>query len=70
MRRRGVRGGLWAFVYLAVRRVLEFVVLVIRPESTNQVELLARRHEVVVLRRQVGRPDRKMNWRHCRSSSA
>ena len=51
-----VRGGLWAFAYLALRRLLEFVVLVIRSDSANQVELLALRHEVGVLRRQVGRP--------------
>jgi len=56
MRRNRVRGGLWALAYLALRRLLEFVVLVIRSESNNQLELLALRHEVAVLRRQVGRP--------------
>jgi len=56
MRRHRVSGGLWAFAYLALRRLLELVVLVIRSDRTNQVELLALRHEVAVLRRQLGRP--------------
>ena len=56
MNRHRVRGGLWAFAYLALRRLLELVVLAIRSESANQVELLALRHEVAVLRRQLGRP--------------
>jgi putative transposase len=58
MRRLGhqVRGGLWAFVYLALRHVLGFSLVLVRSENTNQVELLALRHEVAVLRRQVGRP--------------
>jgi len=51
-----VSGGLWAFAYLALRRLLELVVLVIRSENANHVELLALRHEVAVLRRQLGRP--------------
>ena len=56
MRRHWVRGGLWAFVYLALHRVLELVFVLMRSESTNQVELLALRHEIAVLRRQIGRP--------------
>jgi len=56
MRRHLVHGGLWAFVYLALRRVLDLVVLLMRSERSNRVELLALRHEVAVLRRQVGRP--------------
>ena len=56
MRRHRARGGLWAFVYLALRHVLGLVVVMMRSESTNQVELLALRHEIAVLRRQVSRP--------------
>jgi hypothetical protein len=56
MRRHRVRGGLWVFVYLAVRRLLEFAVLTARSDDAKEVELLALRHEVAVLRRQVGRP--------------
>ena len=56
MERHRVRGGLWAFAYLALRRLLELVVLVIRSDSSSHVELLALHQEVAVLRRQVGRP--------------
>ena len=50
------RGQLWAFVYLAVRHLLGMVVLLFRSERSNEIELLALRHEVAILRRQVGRP--------------
>ena len=50
-----MRGGLWAFVYLAVRRLFELVVLMARAGSTNEVELLVLRQEIAVLRRQIGR---------------
>jgi putative transposase len=56
MRGRRARGQLWAFVYLAVRRMLELVVLSLRSERVKEIELLALRHEVAILRRQVGRP--------------
>ena len=56
MRGRRSRGHLWAFAYLAVRRLLELVVVVARSEEANEVELLALRHEVAILRRQVARP--------------
>jgi len=54
---RGIRTGsqLWAFVYLAVRRLLELVVLLARSHDVKEIELLALRHEVAMLRRQVGR---------------
>jgi putative transposase len=50
------RGQLWAFVYLAVRHLLGMIVLLFRSERSNEIELLALRHEVAILRRQVGRP--------------
>lgn len=56
MRRQRVRGGLWALLYLALRRLLELVVVLMRSERANQIELLALRHENAVLKRQVGRP--------------
>jgi len=34
-RRHEVRGGLWAFPYLALRRVLELVLVLLRSENTN-----------------------------------
>ena len=56
MRQHRVRGGLWALIYLALRRVLEFVVVMMHSDHANQVELLAPRHEITVLRRQISRP--------------
>jgi transposase InsO family protein len=55
MRRRRARGQLWSFVYLAVRRLFDLFLLSCRSERSKEVELLALRHEVEVLRRQVGR---------------
>src|ERR1022692_682855 len=51
------RGQIWAFVYLAVRHLLGVVVLSFRSEPSKEIELLALRHEVAILRRQVGRSD-------------
>ncbi len=56
MRGRRARGQLWAFVYLAVRRLFELFLLSFRSEQSKEVELLTLRHEVGVLRRQVARP--------------
>ena len=55
MRRRRTRAQLWAFVYLAFRRLLELIILVGRSDDAKEVELLTLRHEVAVLRRQVKR---------------
>jgi hypothetical protein len=49
-------GQLWAFVYLVVRRLLGLALLFLRTEQSKDVELIALRHEVAILRRQVGRP--------------
>ncbi|MGA2305028.1 MAG: integrase core domain-containing protein [Acidimicrobiales bacterium] len=56
MRGGRTRGQLWAFVYLALRRLLELLVLLSRSEEAKEIELLALRHEVAVLRRQLRRP--------------
>ena len=55
MGRHRARGQLWAFVYFAVRRLFDLFLLSCRSERSKEVELLALRHEVEVLRRQVGR---------------
>ena len=47
---------MWALLYLGLRRLFELVVLLLRSEATNEVELLALRHEIAVLQRQIGRP--------------
>jgi putative transposase len=56
MRGRRRRGLLWTFVYFAIRSLLGFGVLAFRSERSSEIELLALRHEVAVLRRQIERP--------------
>jgi len=46
----------WSFVYLALRRSLELVLLCFRSAEAKETEILVLRHELVVLRRQHPRP--------------
>ena len=43
-------------LYVVVRRLLEFVVLLGRDDRAKELEILVLRHELSILRRQVGRP--------------
>jgi putative transposase len=45
-----------SFVYLVVRRLLAFLVLLGRGDRSKELEILVLRHELAILRRQVGRP--------------
>ena len=51
-----LRSQLWSFAYLAVRRVLSLVVLVLRRSESKEIEILVLRHELEMLRRQQPRP--------------
>jgi transposase len=42
---------LWSFVYFALRRVFELAALLARSERSKELEILALRHELAVLRR-------------------
>jgi len=44
-----------AFLYLSLRRVLELVALCFRSSEFKELEIVVLRHELEVLRRQVGR---------------
>jgi hypothetical protein len=46
----------WSF-YLTFGHVLRFLVLLVRGDRSKEIEILALRHQVAVLRRQVHRPD-------------
>jgi putative transposase len=47
---------IWSFVYLALRHVLELIMLCCRSTETNEIEILVLRHELAILRRQHRRP--------------
>jgi hypothetical protein len=46
----------WSFVYLALRRALELILLCFRSAGAKEVEVLVLRHELAVLGRQHPRP--------------
>ena len=46
----------WSFVYLAVGRIMELVLLCLRSSDAKEVEILVLRHELEILRRQHPRP--------------
>jgi putative transposase len=47
---------LWSFVYLAVRNLFALVFLFGRSRRSKELEILALRHELAVIRRQAARP--------------
>ena len=46
----------WSFVYLALRRLLDLMVLCWRSTDAKEVEILVLRHQLTILRRQHPRP--------------
>jgi putative transposase len=46
----------WSFVYLALRRAVELILLCFRSAEAKEIEILVLRHELAVLCRQYPRP--------------
>jgi hypothetical protein len=47
---------LWSYVYLALGRVLDLVMLCCQSAEAKEIEILVLRHELAILRRQHSRP--------------
>ena len=47
----------WSLLYLVLCRIFQLLVLLGRGDHAKEIEILALRHQVAVLRRQVNRPD-------------
>ena len=47
---------IWSFVYLAVRRIIELLLLCLRSCDAKELEILVLRHELEIFRRQHPRP--------------
>jgi putative transposase len=45
-----------SLTYLALRRLIELVLLRCRSQGFRELEIVVLRHELAILRRQVGRP--------------
>jgi transposase InsO family protein len=53
----------WSVLYIALRRVLELVLLRSRPDESKELEIVVLRHQLHVLRRQVSRAQPKPSER-------